>query len=333
MSFNTDSALLYFSSGPDWLPLEMARHPGNGLLVTDLEPGEGRELSFSFTPAYASLTKGTYRLVLPLSTEGQQAEPSWLAVEFTIRSEGSGQFSGMLRPAEAAVRDYGRRLGERYSWPEELTEPGYFWPHDGVFPDRNFFPVSTDLYVYRWELKRRSGRLAVTVYRDRDVERAEALLAPYDNVEVVRGTDGSRKLSQVTEANAGTLGALRAEVLEQTDPELYREGTWLLSLEVTREGVELEPNWLRGIFPEVWDEEAGKWYALDWDYGNGGLQYEIAFPMEPGVHPIAVVSLGFFRYEFRPGEQYRFVLSGDVQTGNGEKLEYYTCPFTVSEGA
>ena len=72
------------------------------------------------------------------------------------------------------------------------------------------------------------------------------LLAAYGNVEVVRGTDGSRKPSPVTEANAGTLGVLRAEVLEQSDPELYREGTWLLSLEVTREGVELEPNWLRG---------------------------------------------------------------------------------------
>ena len=55
--------------------------------------------------------------------------------------------------------------------------------------------------------------------------------------------------------------------------------------------------------------------------------------MEPGVHPIAVVSLGFFRYEFRPGERYRFVLAGDVQAGNSEKLEYYTCPFTVKENA
>ena len=172
----------------------------------------------------------------------------------------------------------------------------------------------------------------MTVWRDRDVKRVKALLGKFGCVDVVRGEDYERKPSPVKEEMLGILGVLRAEVLEQTDPELCREGTWLLSLEVTEE-VQVDGDFVQNVWPEVWDEETGKWYALaDHSWFSLLMQYP-AMTLEPGLNPLRVVSLGWYKAEFRPGEQYRFVLLADGQPGSEVKLEYYVCPFTVNENA
>ncbi len=94
VSLNVDSARLWFlSSSGDWLPLEIRRHKASGMALFPLAPGEGRDYSYAFTPMYAPLAQGVYRLVLPLTVEGQE-EGSWLAVEFRIPEDGTGAFIG-----------------------------------------------------------------------------------------------------------------------------------------------------------------------------------------------------------------------------------------------
>ena len=325
VNFNTDSACLwYYDSAGDWLPLEMNRHPANGLLVTELAPGAGRDFWFNLTPAYQTLSKGTYRLVLPMWAEDAE-ERFWLVLEFSIRADGTGQFNGMLRPAEVALNNYRRGLAERYVWPEDMQVLGSVWNNTG----RNW---TSDPYTTAWTAERLHGRLRVTVWRDRDVQRAKDLLGRFGCVDVVRGEDYERKPSPVKEEMPGILGVLRAEVLEQEDPELCREGTWLISLEVTEE-VQVDGDFVQNVWPEVWDEETGKWYALaDHSWFSLLMQYP-AMTLEPGLNPLRVVSLGWYKAEFRPGEQYRFVLLADGQLGSEVKLEYYVCPFTVNENA
>lgn len=325
--FNTDDARLWFyDSAGDWLPLEMDRHPANGLLETGLAPGEGRDFWFHLTPAYRPLTKGTYRLVLPMWTEDTE-EQFWLVLEFNIRADGMGQFHGMLRPAEITLENYRRELGERYVWPEDLEVLSAWnvWNSTG----RSW---TSDPYTAAWTAERLHGRLRVTVRRDRDVQRAKDLLGKFGCVEVVRGQDEARRPVGLREDMMGTLGVLRAEVLEQTDPALCREGTWLLSLEV-KEEVQVDEDFVQNVWPEVWDAEAGTWYALaDHSWFSLLMQYPTV-TLEPGAVPLRVVSLGWYKAEFLPGEQYRFVLMADGQPGSEVKLEYYTCPFTVNEGA
>ncbi|MBR3059716.1 MAG: hypothetical protein IKG89_03805 [Oscillospiraceae bacterium] len=325
--FNTDSARLwYYDSAGDWLPLEMNRHPANGLLVTELVPEAGRDFYFAFTPAYQSLTKGTYRLVLPMWAEDTE-EQFWLVLEFNIRADGTGQFHGMLRPAEITLENYRRELGEHYVWPEDLEVLSAWnvWNSTG----RSW---TSDPYTAAWTAERLNGRLRVTVRRDRDVQRAKDLLGKFGCVEVVRGQDEARRPVGLREDMMGTLGVLQAEVLEQTDPALCREGTWLLSLEV-KEEVQVDEDFVQNVWPEVWDAEAGTWYALaDHSWFSLLMQYPTV-TLEPGAVPLRVVSLGWYKAEFLPGEQYRFVLMADGQPGSEVKLEYYTCPFTVNEGA
>ena len=52
--------------------------------------------------------------------------------------------------------------------------------------------------------------------------------------------------------------------------------------------------------------------------------------LERGTELNCIVSLGLFRAEFSPGEEYRFaaaVIEGDRET----QIKYYTCPFAVTE--
>ena len=325
VSFNPDDARLWFWDGAgNCMPLEMNRHPANGLLETTLGPGEGRDFYFNFTPAYRPLTKGTYSLVMPMRAEGTE-ERLWLALGFSIRADGTGQFSGMLRPAEIALENFRRGLGEKYVWPEDLEVLGVAFNSTG----RNW---TSDPYTAAWTAERLHGRLRVTVRRDSDVKRVKALLGKFGCVDVVRGEDYERKPSPVKEEMPGTLGVLRAELIEQEDPDLCREGTWLLSLEVAEE-VQVDGDFVLNVWPEIWDPEDEQWYALAEQSQHRLAMAYRTLTLEPGLNPFRVVSLGWYRAEFRPGEQYRFVLLADVRSGSGEKLGYYTCPFTVNEGA
>lgn len=272
---------------------------------------------------YASLARGTYRLVFSAALGKDRERRYTLAVEFAVREDGSGGYTGTFAEAKALIRDYSRRLGEAAVWPEEVLQRKS-WAY--AYP---MLLMGRDLYVGRWTVEQTRLGARVTVHRDLDLPRAEALLEGLSGLVVLRGEDFSPKLSPVTETNQGTGGTLRAELIPQTDPELYREGAWLLTPEL-REGTQTDFYWCRNLWVERRDLDTGQWYALG--YSGGYLLYETerTVYLEAGDHPLTVLSLGEFDAEFPPGEEYRFVLAFDTRPGTGDTLEYYICPFVVT---
>ena len=130
-----------------------------------------------------------------------------------------------------------------------------------------------------------------------------------------------------TEEDPGTLGILTAELVPQRDPELYREGTWLLTFTLTRDAL-LKPDCIQGVFPEVRDREEEQWRGL----GASISSLEVYYPPEPVEKGTAIrvnVCLGTFHAEFAPEEEYRFVLAMDVGDREHE-LRYFTAPFAVT---
>ena len=327
LSFSGDEYTLFFQQDGEWLPLARERHLGSGLIPFTAEPGESREWGTEFGKGliYGTLSEGAYRLVFSVHL-GEDWEREYpLAVEFSIREDGTGQYTGLLREVRAVVLAYRSRLAEAYVLPEAAEDAPWFAQYNCSRP-------TADPYVQQWEIRKHQGMIRVTVYRDRDVERAKTLLGDFPSVEVVRGEDFPRRSSPVREDKLGTLGILTAEPVEQTDPELYREGTWLLTLEVTAgETVWRSPAWVKNVFPEVWDREEERWVALpipNMFYSAVGYN---PVAMEPGMKLSVQVSLGMFHAEFSPEEEYRFVLESDAGPGTGPmQTEYYTCPFAVT---
>ena len=251
-------------------------------------------------------------MVIPLYPEGD-GETEWLTAKFTVYSDDSAVFTGEMETLEAVILDYRNALTEACSWPEQE-----------VYPRLSILP---DPYVIGWRIRQEPGGFVVTVRRDRDVERAGALLADFEHVRVERGEDPATGQSPVTGENLGSRCTLRAETVEQTDERLFRESLWVLTVQWEAEEPYRRPAW--ALFVE---RKAGdSWRVLPEGSRafDGYIEEYDGRPLilEPGENTL-VCNLGYCRAEFDPEAEYRFVLG--ILSPEG-RPEYYTCPFSVSE--
>lgn len=322
--YESDYCYLYFNYLGEWFPVEGKRYRSHGLMAGTVARGETRELDINFELWYGELEPGTYRMVIsagaePAGTAAMEG-PYRIVCQFKINADGSGERQS-LEEAENLADTYSRELAARYRYDLDgdwFYVPGPTW--------------SRDLSVYTWKLERQRDQLTVTVYRDLDYERAEALLGNYPNVEIIRGKDFTTP-SPLRESNTRTDGVLSARVIEQEDPALEPAGTWLLSLTWNgKEPLELEPNAFRTVFVEEYDPEAEEWRRLPHDWGHIGPQWMEFIPLEPGkAVNVYIVNLGLYRRDLSRDKQYRFALLTDTQAGNGETLEYFLCPFRLEQ--
>ncbi|MBR5701182.1 MAG: hypothetical protein IKX47_01850, partial [Oscillospiraceae bacterium] len=284
-----------------------------------------RELDISFEQWYGELEPGTYRMVItaheePAGTAAIEG-PYRIVSQFKIHADGSGEWQ-VLEEAENLVYVYSRELAVRYRYELEgdwFLSPGPTWSRDPA--------------VMRWQLERQRDSLAVTVYRDLDLERAEALLGNYPNVEIVRGEDFTTP-SPVREENTRTDLVLTARVIEQEDPALEPAGIWLLSLTWNgEETLELYPDPFYAVYLEEYDPEEDCWLRLpDFGWGRIGPLWSYTVPLEPGqtVH-IYNLNLGWYKGDLSRDKQYRFALKMDTQPGSEQTLEYILCPFRLEQ--
>ena len=303
---------LFFLEQGEWFPLERERHYDRSRTTQALAPGESGELALQFD-GYPDLAPGEYRVVLPLYPKGE-GDAEWLTAKFTVYSDYAGAFTGEMETLEAVILDYKNALTEAYVWPEAQE----------VYP--RLFLLS-DPYVTGWRVRQERGGFVVTVRRDRDLERAEALLADFAHVRAERGEDPATGSSPVTGDNLGSRGELRAEPVEQTDPRLFRESLWILTFRWEGEEAYRRSAWVLYVERKAGDS----WQVLPEGSRafDGYIEEYDGWPLvlEPGENTL-VFNLGYCRTEFDPEAEYRFVLG--ILSPEG-KPEYYPCPFSVSE--
>ena len=312
---------LYFQYLGEWFPVGGKRYRSHGGSWGHVKIGESGELDVNFSMWFGELPAGTYRLVISADTVGETAaEVPRIVSQFRINADGSGEWQG-LEEAENLVDTYSRELAARYRY--ALEGDWFYLPG----PTR-----SRDLSVYTWKLERQRDQLTVTVYRDLDDDRAEALLGNYPNVEILRGENFTTP-SPVREENTCTDGVLSARIIEQEDPALEPAGTWLLSLTWNgEEPLELEPNAFLTVFVEEYDPETEEWRRLPHDWGQIGPQWMEFIPLEPGkTVNVYTVNLGLYRGDLSRDKQYRFALLTDTQAGEEETREYFLCPFRLEQ--
>ena len=321
LSVEADYYYLYFSYLGEWYPVEHKRLSSHGLIGSTLAPGETKKLVFPFEAWYGELAPGTYRLLISCWSEPFGEDAGFILCEFHINADGSGEWQG-LEEAENLVNVYSAQLAARYRYDVDgdwFYSPGPFW--------------SRDPYVSTWKLERQAGKLTVTVYRDGDYTRAQALLGNNPQVEILR-KELITTHSPVTEDNTRRDGVLTARIIEQEDPALEPQGTWLLSLTWNgEEPLELEPDAFLTVFVEEYDPEGDEWRRLPHNWGQIGPQWMTFVPLEPGkTVNVYNVSLGWYMAELSRDKQYRFALLTDTQAGVGETLEYFLCPFRLGQG-
>ena len=324
VGYESDYYYLYFNYLGEWFPVAGKRYRSHGGIWGHVKPGESQELGINFTLWYGELPAGTYRLVLNAGTwwaDSAQEEPLRIVSQFVIHGDGSGEWQG-LEEAEALVDTYSRELAAKYRYEPEgdwFLSPGPIWSRDPA--------------VMRWALERQRDTLTVTVYRDRDLERAEALLGSYPNVEIIRARDFTTP-SPVRESNTRTDLVLTARVIEQEDPALEPAGTWLLSLTWKgEETLELYPDPFYAIYLEEYDPEGDQWLRLpDFGWGRIGPLWMYTVPLEPGqTVNIYNLNLGWYQEDLSRDKQYRFALHMDTQPGSEVTLEYVLCPFRLEQ--
>lgn len=223
---------------------------------------------------------------------------------------------------EAVIREYRSSLGEAaiHLRPKPASAAD-------LDPKIGALPGGPDPYVLHWRVRPEPGGFVVSVRRDRDVDRASALLAEFDNVRAERGEDPADAPSPVTEENLGSRGELRAELIPQTDPRLYRESLWALTFRL--DGEETQRFSDQRLFPEYRSEDG--WRVLPGHNRTALADWLVSemphLVLKPGDN-LFECNLGEFSAEFDPGKEYRFVLSFSSLEGGG--VEYYTCPFSIT---
>ena len=323
VSYESDYYYLYFYHALEWYPAAHVRYGAHGLIWKTLAPGETQELNISFSHYFGELPPGDYRLViackaLPYEEELEQPE-GFITVQFRILEDGSG----VLEEVEEA-----KRLVYLYI--------------NGALANREGRIVRVkpeDPWHSRWRLETEEDRLRLTVWQDRDLERAKALLGDYGCVDILRGEDPVLKPSPVTEENLGSRGTLSVvpypvQAYGPTQPPV----AWLYSFTFADEGTGLQTIQVDFHF-HVEVLEGGRWMTM-----TTTLEYPPpTFQMFEFVHEIqgwpgGTVSLGVSGTrllllsnvygEFYPEKQYRVVLQMWEDPLN---KEYYTCPLPLWE--
>ena len=336
----SDYYYLYFEHKGEWFPVEHRRYSSHGLMAGLLQPGETRELVFPFTPHFGELPPGIYRMVISCTAPGQAAKDpqgSCIVIQFRILEDGTGTWDE-VREAELLIRNYARELAARnpYRVPVELlSEFNRRYMQNRSDPGE--FRISQDLYVSHWTVQRRQDRLLVTVWRDRDVERAEKLLSVYGFADVVRGEDPPPKPSRVTAENLGSRGRLEAIPLEQEFDLPDPVGIWLLRFTWTGEGsVSYDQGFydFGGLPPyalEVYDASGGGWLELPQQQSTSATWLDwTSFEWIPGETAAeCILTLSGFYGEFSPEKEYRVVFRSNIP-GRGS---CWTCPLPMENAA
>ncbi len=328
VEYESDYFYLYFQDGGEWYPVEHIRYSSHGLMSRILKPGEPDEVLFQFAYSHGDLPAGLYRIVVSCTVlpygEGAEKQGGFIAAEFRIREDGTGVWQG-LGEAKHMIRLYDLALAERYQpVPEEVS--AYF---------HRRLPRSYSCVIF-WDVEQTGGMLRVTVYRDRELERAGALLGGYGLVKVIRGEAAEYGPGSPADEAPGSRGYLEVVTLEQPDPDLYREGSRLLRFTWTGEKTTdwgWESVWYKAPSLEVYDEASASWRtAADGDTPGFAWGRGQTAPLAPGDTALELMlDLGAVREEFDPEKEYRVVLPVYTAPGTSRDLEYYTCPLPVTE--
>ena len=323
VSYESDYYSLYANYQLEWYPAAHTRYGAHGLIWRTLAPGETQELNIDFTLCFGELAPGDYRLViacraLPYAEEPEKPE-GFITVSFRILEDGGGV------PAEAE---------------EALHLVGIYLT--GGLRDREGGNVRlrvSDLYSRRWDREIREDRLRLTVWQDRDLARAEALLGNYGCVDILRGEDPALQPSPVTEENLGSRGTLSvapaetwSSVQEPGEPPVL----WEYSFTFAREGTGMQTLSVDSVFHvEVLEE--GRWFAFTTtreypppDFYISERFFEIrGMPGQTvslGRNVSRLLDLSEVYGEFDPAKEYRVVLRMWEDLRN---KEYYTCPLPL----
>ena len=321
VSYESDYYYLYFSHKLEWYPAAHVRYGAHGLSWITLAPGETRELNIDFTAYFGELAPGSYRLVIAcqaLTYDEELEDPQgFITVFFRILEDGSGV------PEEAGEV---KRLRGTYV-------NGGLWDREG----RMVRVKPEDPWHRRWSLEEQEDRLLLTVWQDRDLELAAALLGDYGFVDILRGEDPALRPSPVTEENLGSRGALSVaphtvQAFGPTQPPV----AWQYSFTFAREGSGLQTMQVDLHF-HVEVLEGGRWLTM-----TTTLEYPPpTFQMFEFVHEIqgqpgetvTLLASGFQLLllsnvygEFCPEKEYRVVLQMWEDPLN---KEYYTCPLPL----
>ncbi|MBR5701416.1 MAG: hypothetical protein IKX47_03030, partial [Oscillospiraceae bacterium] len=305
--YESDYYYLYFNHKLEWFPAAHTRYGAHGLIWKTLAPGETQELNISFSHYFGELPSGSYRLViacqaLPYDEEVEKTD-SFITVPFRILEDGSG----VLEEAEEA---------------KQLV----FLYINGGLGNRDGRIVRVKAWAWRWDLKTEEDRLRLTVWRDRDLEQAEALLGDYGCVDILRGEDPALKPSPVTEENLGSRGTLSITPY----PNIYSLPVWIYSFTFSGEGSGTQTLNVDLCF-HIEVLEGGRWLSMSTTMDQS------TFEMSDGVYQIQgqpgetvsfgtnysrLLNLSLVYGEFDPAKEYRVVLQIWEDPQN---KEYYTC--------
>ncbi len=323
VSYESDYYCLYFNHKLEWYPAAHVRYGAHGLIWKTLAPGETQELNISFSHYFGELPPGSYRLViacraLPYDKELEQPE-GFITVNFRILEDGSG----VLEEAEEA---------------QQLV---YLYINGGL-RDREGRLVRVrimDLYTRRWNVETEEDRLRLTVWQDRNLEQARALLGDYGCVDIRRGEDPELKPSPVTEENLGSRGTLSVAPIPISYPLAVQEPdqppvAWAYSFTFAHEGTGAQTLNVDSHF-HIEVLERGRWLTMTTTMDQATIElsarvYQVqGQPGETvsfGTNYGRLMDLSYVYGEFDPAKQYRVVLQMWEDPHN---KEYYTCPLPL----
>ena len=309
--YESDYYYLYFNHKLEWFPAAHTRYGAHGLIWKTLAPGETQELNINFSHYFGELPPGSYRLVIACQALPYDEEPektdSFITVPFRILEDGSG----VLEEAEEA---------------KQLV----FLYINGGLGNRDGWIVRVKAVAWRWDLKTEEDRLRLTVWRNRDLEQAEALLGDYGCVDILRGEDPALKPSPVTEENLGSRGTLSITPY----PNIYSLPVWIYSFTFSGEGSGTQTLNVDAYF-HIEVLEGGRWLSMSTTmdqstFETGERVYQIqgrpGGTVSFGTNYSRLMNLSLVYGEFDPAKEYRVVLQ---MWEDPQNKEYYTCPLPL----
>ncbi len=210
--------------------------------------------------------------------------------------------------ARQGVRDYGYNQAALYG------SPG----------------VEFDPWVSSWDLTTditKAGTfLTITVHREFDIPRAEALRQEYDCIRVeYEPPEKTSKKSTLNEADAQVCIYMDMEAIPPLSADLPSQGVWRASFTWDRElTTYVEDDW----WMEAYNEDVGEWYKLRQIHG-GRLDMAFYIHMEPGEYEW-FVSTANYSYDFQPG-RYRYIYTTSDKNDYSVPGAYFIGEFEITE--